>query len=115
MTVVAHHGDSQRLAARERHDRVEHLQTTAEQVERELWSGDIGDHQVEEALAGLQARSLAEDRGRREPGKIDQHLGAHGLARLLEVVHRPRDLPQAGHGILLPNGQWGPHRGNLIA
>ena len=36
MAVVAHHGDAQRLAARERHDRVEHAQAPAEHVQREL-------------------------------------------------------------------------------
>ena len=36
MAVVAHHRDPQRLALGERHDRVEHLQAPAEQVQREL-------------------------------------------------------------------------------
>ncbi len=62
VAVVAHHRDPERLAAGERHDRVERAQAAPEQVERELRARDVRDDEVEVALAGLQARGLAEDR-----------------------------------------------------
>ena len=90
MAVVAHHGDPERLALGERHDRVEDLQAPPEQVERELRAGDVRDDEVEEPLARLQTRRLAEDRGRREAGEVGEHLRADGLPGLLQILHRAR-------------------------
>ncbi len=115
MAVVAHDGDPERLALGERHDRVEDPQAPPEHVERELRAGDVRDDEVEEALACLQARRLAEDRGRREPGEVGQHLRAHGLTGLLQVLHRAADLPQAVRRILDADRQRRPHRGDLVA
>ena len=115
MAVVAHHRDAKRLAAGERHHRVERAQATAQQVERELGPRDVGDDEVEVALAGLQARRLAEDRRRGEAGEVGEHLGADRLAGALEVVHRHADLLVARRGVLDPDRQRRPHRGDAIA
>ena len=66
--------------------------------------GHVGDHEVEEALAGLQPRGLAHDRRRREIGQLRQRLGADGLAGALEVLHRLVDLGEGIRGSRTPTG-----------
>src|ERR1039458_6558210 len=108
MAVVAHDGDPQRLPTRERHDRVEHAQAATENVERELRSWNVRHDQVEEALARLQARRLAEDRRRREAGEVREHLRADGLTGLLQSLHRAGDLLEALSRVLDADRQGGP-------
>ncbi len=115
VAVVAHHRDPERLAAGERHDGVERAQAAPEQVERELGARHVGDDEVEVALAGLQARGLAEDRRRGEAGEVGEHLGADRLAGVLEVLHRHADLLEALRGVLDPDRQRRPHRGDAVA
>src|SRR5581483_638655 len=74
VAVVAHDGDAERLARGQRHDGVEALQLASEQVERELRARDVRDDEIEELLAGLQPRGLAEDRRRGEAGEVGEHL-----------------------------------------
>ena len=76
MAVVAHDRDAEGLLLGQGHDGVEDLQAPPEQVQRELGAGDVGDDQVEERLAGLQAGGLAEDRGRGEAGQVGEHLSS---------------------------------------
>ena len=73
---------------------VDHL--AAHQVERELRARHVGHDQVEEALAGHQARGLPHHVGRREAGELGEHLGAHRLAALLEPLAAPRGRCRAG-------------------
>ena len=113
--VVAHHGDPQSLASGERHDGIEAAQAMAEQIQRELRAGDVGDDEVEVALTGLQARGLAEDRRRGETREVGQDLCPDGLAGVLEILHRVADLCQALGRILDTHGQRRPHRRDLIA
>jgi hypothetical protein len=115
VSVVAHHGDPERLAPRERHHREEHAQAPAEHVQRKLRSGHVRDDEVKEALARLQARGLAEDRRRREAGEVRQHLRADRLAGFLQILHRARYLLEALGGVLHADGQRRPHRGDLVA
>ena len=115
VAVVAHHGDAERLARGERHDRVQPAQFAAEQVERELRPGHVGDDEVEELLACLQPRGLAEDRRRREAGEVRQHLCADRLPGVLQVLHRRRDRVQRLGGRLDADRQRRPHRRDLVA
>ena len=115
MAVIAHYRDPQCLAAGEGHDGIQPAQASAEQIQRELRAGDVRDDEVEVALTGLQARGLAQDRGRCEARKAGKHLRTDGLPRLLQMLHRVSDLRQAVDGILDADRQRRPHRGDLIA
>ena len=90
-------------------------QAPAEDVERELRPGDVGDDEVEEALPGLQPGGLRDDRGRGEVGHLRQHVGADGLLGLLQVAHRLADQAEPLDRVLAPDRQRGHHRGHLIA
>ena len=63
----------------QRDHREDVAQPAAEHVERELRTGDVGDDEVEEALAGLQARRLGGDRRRGEVGELAEQVRADGL------------------------------------
>ena len=76
------------------------LELTAHQVQGELWTRDVGDDHVEEALARLHPPGLPEDRRRGEVGEPGQDRGADGLLRLLEVAHRLAHGAQPLSGIL---------------
>ena len=63
------------------------LKLTAQDVERMLGPGYVGDYEVEQALAGLQPGRLRHDRRRGKARQRGQHLGAHCLTGRLDVVH----------------------------
>jgi hypothetical protein len=113
-TVVAHDRDAERLSLGERRQREDVDELAAEHVERDLGPGDVGDHEVEEPLARLEAARLGEHRRRGETGELGEHLGADRLAALLEAAER-----LAHHAVALERSgskmQQRHHRGDAVA
>jgi hypothetical protein len=99
----------------ERDDGIQPAQAAAEQIQRELRAGNVGDDEVEEPLTSLQARGLTEDRGRSKAGEVRENLRADSLAGLLQDFHRVTDLRQTVGWVLNTDGQGRPHRGDLVA
>ena len=77
--VVGHHGHGERAVAGQERHRIQRVQPAAEQVERELRAGDVGDEQVVEAVGEVQPRGLREQRRRREALGPGDRLGAERL------------------------------------
>jgi hypothetical protein len=112
--VVAHDRNPERLPARERDDGIQDLHAATEHVQRELRPGHVRDDEVEEALACLQPRGLAEDRRRREACEVREHLRADSLARALQFLHRDGDVVKSLRRVLDRDRKRRPHRGDLV-
>ena len=114
--VVAEHADRERVALRrERHERIDRLEPAAEQVERHLRAGDVGDDQIECQRPGDRAGEHPVDRRRRPTGRLDDQRRGSACSERFSRVGLGVDRSQPGVGIGLADRQRDEQGGDPVA